>query len=369
MTDRETEGGGVPSFTPVSFDKIPGWADDDHLAAFSAFRASAAAVVEARAATGELIAACHAALVANCRDRETARQFFETYFIPCTYSPQLPGGAPQPAGGNLLTGYYEPEIEASRRKSERFPVPMLARPADLETIVPDRERGARPHGLTHGRRADDGSIIPYPTRREIDEGALGELAKPLFFLPEAIRLFLVQVQGSALLRLEDGWGVRVIYDGKNGHPYTSIGRHLIEACEIAAEDMSLETLMDYLREDPARARQLLWLNESYVFFRELGPEERTASLGTDNIPLSPLRSLAVDTSYHALGTPVFVEAPSLKHVTGAPSGFRRLLIAHDVGSAITGPERGDLFCGTGEKAGNIAGLTKHPVTFYTLRAR
>jgi membrane-bound lytic murein transglycosylase A len=162
--------------------------------------------------------------------------------------------------------------------------------------------------------------------------------------------------------------VRVTYNGKNGHPYTSIGRYLIDAGLFPADQMSLDALKVWLKADADRGRDVMRQNKSYVFFRELEGEEADSPLGTQDIPLSDGRSLAVDTLFHAIGTPVFVSAPTLTHATPS-GGFARLMIAQDVGSAIRGPERGDIYFGSGDEAGRLAGITKHPGSYFVLLPR
>ena len=180
-------------------------------------------------------------------------------------------------------------------------------------------------------------------------------------------MFFLQIQGSGRVKLTDGITIRVQYDGKNGHPYTSIGRYLIEQKLLAADKVSMAGLAKWLRADPERARMVMHQNASYVFFREMPPGSE-GPLGVLEIPLTPGRSLAVDTSVHTLGAPVYVSAPTLTHaLKGKP--YNRLMIAQDVGSAIRGPERGDLYFGSGDVAGRLAGITKHPGHLFVLRAR
>jgi len=174
----------------------------------------------------------------------------------------------------------------------------------------------------------------------------------------------MQVQGSGLVHLNEGSQVRLTYVGKNGHPYTSIGRLLVERGELAATDVEMDKVKTWLRADPARGRALMQENESYVFFRALSEEEgRDGPLGAEGITLTPGRSLAVDTEYTSLGTPVYVTAPGVESAYGP---FRRLMIAQDVGSAIRGRQRGDIFWGTGAAVGAIAGRTCHAATFHVL---
>jgi membrane-bound lytic murein transglycosylase A len=166
------------------------------------------------------------------------------------------------------------------------------------------------------------------------------------------------------VRLTNGSWVRLGYAAKNGQPYTSIGKLLVERGEKRPQALTMEGLKSWLRADPGRGRALMHENASYVFFRELPQAEAgEGPVGAQGVPLTAGRSLAVDAAYHALGTPIFVMAPDLV-VGGAP--FRRLMIAQDVGSAIRGPQRGDIFFGTGEAAGAIAGTTKQAARFYIL---
>ncbi|MEQ1713598.1 MAG: MltA domain-containing protein, partial [Hyphomicrobium sp.] len=206
---------------------------------------------------------------------------------------------------------------------------------------------------------------PYPTRQEIDEGALAGKGLELLYLADPVDVFFMQVQGSGRIELPDGSMVRVTYDGKNGHPYTSVGRHLIDTGAFAAEQVSLQSLEKWLKSEPARGRTAMWHNKSYVFFRELSGSQAAGPLGAMSIPLTEGRSLAVDTGFHQLGLPVWVSSPKLTHATRA-GGFHRLMIAQDVGSAIRGAERGDIYFGSGEAAGRLAGVTKHPANFVVL---
>jgi membrane-bound lytic murein transglycosylase A len=158
--------------------------------------------------------------------------------------------------------------------------------------------------------------------------------------------------------------VRLGYAAKNGHPYTSIGKRLARRAD-RPKDLTMEGLKAWLRADPARGRALMQENTSYVFFRQLPKTEAgDGPVGAQGVALTPGRSLAVDASFHALGTPIFVAAPALKTPDGIP--FRRLMIAQDVGSAIRGPERGDIFFGTGDAAGAIAGMAKQKARFFVL---
>ena len=213
-------------------------------------------------------------------------------------------------------------------------------------------------------RQDGDQLVPYYTRAEIEAGRLEGRGLELLYLDDPIELFFMQVQGSGRVRLTDGSWVRLGYAAKNGHSYTSIGKLLLERGEKASSSAD-DGRPEELAAGGSRARpgadageQVLRLLPRIAAGRSRrGPGRcsgRAAYAGAQ-----PRRRCA----YHALGTPIFVAAPDLA-VEGAP--FRRLMIAQDVGSAIKGPQRGDIFFGTGEAAGAIAGTTKEAAEFYIL---
>ena len=263
-----------------------------------------------------------------------------------------------------MTGYYEPVIAGSRKPTAKFSTPIYNRPPDLMSLVEESQRGAKDGTLTHGRKTAT-RAEPFATRAEIEQGSLKGRGLEMMYLADPVDAFFLQIQGSGRIKLPDGSMVRVSYDGKNGHPYTSIGRYLIDTGLFPADKMSLKTLGEWLKADSDRGRRVMWQNKSYVFFRELKGNEAGSALGVLHIPLTTGRSLAVDAGVHAIGTPVYVSAPALTHAT-EPGGFHRLMVAQDVGSAIKGPERGDIYFGTGDAAGRLAGVTKHPGTFFVL---
>ncbi|MBM3542966.1 MAG: transglycosylase [Alphaproteobacteria bacterium] len=332
-------------FKPVRFAEIPGWESDDHAAAFGALLKSCRKIKAPNTA-------CEAALkLGDGMDRETARAFFETHYLPHA----VKGGEK-----GFVTGYYEPEVKGARQRGGEFTVPVYARPGDLITLKPDDER-ARFNGEITGLRETTDGPKPYYTRGEIDGGALDGRGLELLYLDDPVELFFMQVQGSGRVRLEDGKAVRLGFAAKNGHPYTSIGKRLVEMGEGKPADLTMQGVKAWLRADPERARKLMHQNKSYVFFREIDGD---GPIGAQGVALTPERSLAIDTEYHRLGLPVFVAAPDLT----APDGtkFRRLMVAQDVGSAIRGPERGDIYWGSGEAAGDIAGRTRHAAKFTVL---
>ena len=265
----------------------------------------------------------------------------------------------------LVTGYYEPEIDGAREKSDKFPAAAYGRPDDLVSVRPDETRASDSAAgvLTAMRKAPTTGSFPSTRARRSTRARSPASGLELVYL-DPVELFFMQVQGSGRVRLPDGTHVRLGYATKNGHPYTSIGKKLVELGEDKPKSMTMQGIKEWLRADKERGNKMMWENKSYVFFRLLdGKEGEDGPIGAQGVSLTPGRSLAVDPSFHALGLPVFVEAPELKG-DGAP--FRRLMIAQDVGSAIKGVERGDIYWGSGDDAGAIAGKTLAPAEFIVL---
>jgi len=354
---KKVEKEAAVNLVPVSFAEIEGWQADDQAAAFQALLRSCGKIKPESASGG----ACAAALELASRgevSRDSARAFFEA-----NYTPNRIVDVPKPG---LVTGYYEPEVEGAREKGAKFQTPVYRRPDDLVAVTPDelRARDSAAGVLTAMRKTDDG-LVPYFTREEIDKGALAGRNLEVLYLADPVELFFMQIQGSGRVRLPDGSTVRLSYAGKNGYPFTSIGKRLVALGQGKPKSMSMQGIKAWLRDDPQRGRKLMWENKSYVFFRVLdGIEGDAGPIGAQGVSLTPGRSLAVDPSFHALGLPIFVEAPGLKDETRAP--FRRVMIAQDVGSAIRGVERGDIFWGSGDGAGAIAGTTLAPAHFIVL---
>ncbi len=363
--------GSVPWYRPVRFGDLPGWERDDHLAAFQTFLKSCGRVIaRGRESTAEtdskrpqvppsaLVAACTRATAqaGEITTKEAARAFFEESFTPNAVAKKGQTG--------MLTGYYEPVLQGSRTPDGSYQTPIYKRPPDLVNVVDDTRRGALKTGeMTHVRKTADGTE-PYFTRAEIDGGALKGKGLELLYFTDPVEVFFMQIQGSGRVKLTDGTTARVHYDGKNGHPYSSIGRYLIEKAILAADRMSMAALAQWLRADPERGRKIMWQNSSYVFFREI-KDDVGSPLGAMQVPLTPERSLAIDPSYHALGTPIYLSVPTMRHVPKA-APFNRLMVGQDVGSAIRGAERGDIYFGSGDEAGRLAGGTRYSGRFFVL---
>jgi membrane-bound lytic murein transglycosylase A len=352
----------APRLEAIDFESLAGWTDDDHPAAFRAFERSAQTIAAghasprpAQSVAPELLATARAAL--DAANPANARQFFEARFRPFRVVPEN--------GQGFLTGYYEPCVPASRIETEEFGWPILARPTDLVTFGADAAPLGFPSDITGARRLSDGSLVPYADRAAIE----AERRDPVAWVRDAVEAFLIQVQGSAQVEFPDGRRARLAYDGRNGLPYTSIGKILIEAGEIAEGAMSLASLKAWLRRDSARGLEVMRRNRSFVFFQLV--EDFDPALGPvagAGVPLTPLRSIAVDRTMWAYGLPFWIDA-ELPWADGSPRPFRRLMIAQDTGSAIVGAARADLFFGSGDAAGARAGAIRHPAEVVVLLPR
>lgn len=355
---------GKVELRPAAFSRIAGFDADCLCDAFAVFRRSAeriaAGATEQRPARGAdpaLVAAARAALEEPAQS-DPAR-FFKDRFRPYRL-----------ARAGFVTAYYEPETQASLTPGPDYPTPVLGRPADLATLNADPIRGPAGEVLAGARKSADGALSPFPDRRAIDEdpGCAGAL--PIAYVRDAVELFLMQVQGSARLRLPDGSALALTYDGRNGWPYTSIGRLMIERGLVAPEAMSLETLKTTLRAmglgRGEAGRSLMQENRSYVFFRiDDSPQRSLGPIGGGGAALTPLRSIAVDRSIWSYGLPFWISG-RLPWRSETETEFGRLMIAQDTGSAILGAARADLFFGAGARAGALAGMVRHAADFTVL---
>lgn len=354
-------GGEKTRFLPLTFDRLEGWRNEDHKAALSAFRVSARRMAERPYTTKQL--GVDAAALASIGKMalglpkdlpgEAARTFFEQNFQPSRLST---------AGENgFVTGYFEPALAASPVKTARFRYPILSRPDDLVTVDNNNRPKGFPDDFQFARRTEKG-LVEYYDRGEIERGALAGRGLELFWLESRVDVFFIHIQGSARLTLPDGTIRRISYAGKTGHPFTPIGRLLIERGELARADVTMRSIRDGLEARPGEADALMRENRSYIFFQEVShPSPELGPVAAAGVPLTPLRSLAIDHRLHTFGTPIWVSTETPLPDSVKP--FRRLMIAQDTGSAIIGPARGDLFIGTGSEAGEIAGAIKHIADF------
>lgn len=348
-----------PILKAIEYSELDGWSKADQSASFKAFAISCLQMLDDNRAFsknpkfgGEYSDwqdVCRAAKkLGNDVSTESARHFFENHFQAFkTADPELTNG--------LFTGYFEPEVSGSLTKTEQYNIPVYARPSDL--ILFDQVQKNKT-GLGFGRLKNN-VATPYFTRKEIESGILENQNLELLWLKSRADRFFLQVQGSGRVLLENGEIIRLAYAGKTGLPYTAIGAVLIEQGELERNIVSMQTIRKWMDDNPEKAQELMWHNKSFVFFRRLeGVSPQMGPVGAQLVNLTPNISLAVDRRYWAFGTPIWLDLNFDPKKANVTENWRSLTIAQDTGSAIRGYARGDVFWGSGETAGQIAGRMK-----------
>jgi membrane-bound lytic murein transglycosylase A len=348
------------------FEDLPGWGRDDMAGALAAFEKSCARILKApqdRAFGPVLEAGKISVWQGICSDmqrldrtNENAIQaFLERHFTPYR---MLAGDEPE----GLFTGYYEASLRGSRTRSAVYNVPLYTRPEDLVMV----DLGAFREALKGQRiagRVVEGNLKPYEDRAAIVAGNWPHNDKVLVWVDDAVDAFFVQIQGSGIVRLDDGTDLRIGYAGQNGHPYYAIGRELIKRGHLTKENVSMQAIREWLAAHPEEADEIMNTNPSYVFFQELTGE---GPLGGENVALTAGRSLAIDRSLLPYGMPMWVD---IEEPVPGHGRLQRLMVAQDTGGAIRGPVRGDVFWGYGPEAEALAGPMKSKGRYWALLPR
>ena len=347
---------------PSGFEDLPGWEADSVAEALPALRRSCRRILP-RADDKTIGPNALGGRVADwrpiCEDLErlavtddiSARLFFETWFTPFLVSDDGDSEG-------LFTGYYEAELRGDTKPNGRYRFPLYTRPADLVSVDLGDFR-ADLEGERIVGRVDKSRLVPYFSRAEIERGALSGQKLELIWADDPVDVFFLHVQGSGQVRLPDGRVKRVGFAASNGLPFYAIGRAMIQEKVLDGGDVSMQSIRDWLRRNPAKAESLMHRNGRFIFFREI---EGEGPIGAQGVPLTAGRSLAVDPSHLPLGAPIFLD-------TTWPASDRplqRLLVAQDTGSAIKGVVRGDFFWGSGEPALAEAGRMKQTGRYFIL---
>jgi len=312
------------SYTQLSFSDISGWADDNHTPALVAFTRSCGSI---RAAPAIPVRDWDRVCALAKAGPGPARAFFEQNFTPVRIST-----------GNraLFTGYYEPELHGARRQTQTYRFPLYRRPPEIQTGV------------------------AWNTRAEIENGALSGRGLELVWLDNRVDAFFVHVQGAARIQLDDGSTMRVGFAGRNWQRYRSVGRELIRQGVLSPNQASMQGIRAWAAANPEAARQALQHNTSFIFFQELEIPDALGPVGAMQVPLTPMRSVAVDDSRTPLGAPVWIR------MNAGTSSLNQLMVAQDTGSAVNGAQRADIFYGSGKAAGDKASLIRYSGEMITL---
>lgn len=340
----------VQPLEAVSWEEIDGWEQDDPAEALNVFLRSCRPL-RFRADWKQV---CADAATLEPSDGAAVRDFFESRFTP--HRVRNPDGSDT----GMITGYYVPDLDGSRERSERYAYPLYALPDDLLVIDMGElypELGKyRLRGRVEGRR-----VVPYWSRSEIDSRDPPLKGKELFWVEDPVELFFLHIQGSGRINLASGEQIMVSYADQNGHPYRSIGKYLLDRGEMTRDQMSMQNIQAWARKNPDKAGRLLGENPSYIFFHEV-PDAVDGPPGALGIPLTAERSLAVDPATIPLGAPVFLATTW----PNSANPLKRLMIAQDTGGAIKGAVRGDFFWGAGDGAGELAGRMKQQGRMWVL---
>ena len=324
-------------WVPAEWRELPGWTADAPRAAWPAF------VQSCQRPSAVWLALCDDVARHAPRDDAEMRDWLTRNFQP--YRVESLDGAP----GGLITGYYEPVIEARRVRSGEFRTALYSPPADL------------------------GTRKPYWTRQQLDSHPPAQASlrgREIAWVADPLDALVLQIQGSGRLRITESDGsvrdVRLAYAGHNDQPYRSVGRWLIDRGELSPGQASWPAIKDWARRNPSRLEELLWANPRYVFFREEPlPDPSAGPRGAQGVPLTPGRSIAVDPRSVPFGTPVWID--TTEPLSSTP--LRRLVLAQDTGSAIVGAVRADFFWGWDGDAAEQAGRMRQPLRMWVLWPR
>jgi membrane-bound lytic murein transglycosylase A len=334
------------TYAKADWKALPAVSDSDLQAGFAAWR-SACPRLKTDATWAPTCAAAASVAATPVAIRQFLQDNLEVYALR--------------AGGHradgLITGYYEPVYSGSLTRTARTPVPVYGVPTDMVSVQLDELypelKGKRLRGRVEGR-----VLRPYDDAAKIF--AKGVNAPVLAWLSNPMDLQFLQIQGSGRIRLDDGRQLRIAYADQNGHPYRPIGRWLVAQGELKKEDVTMDAIRAWADAHPQRVTELLASNPSYVFFTK-GPEGDEGPRGSLNVPLTAGYSVAVDRTVVPLGSLLWL---STTRPDGSP--VVRPVAAQDTGGAIAGEVRADLYWGTGDAAGKLAGDMKQKGNLWLL---
>ncbi len=344
-----------PRFEPATFSNLPGFDQDDFLGLTEAAQKTCLRIeklprdqlLKYAGRVSDWRGYCAAIM----RDDASMRSIVKTFLVPWRVTVRG-------SDDGLFTGYYEASLKGSLTQHGPYQTPIRARPLDhvivnLGDFKPELA-GQRVTGQLVG---DPGILVlkPYLDRAGVVAGKIPEPAdRILAWVDDPVDAFYLEIQGSGRITLDDGSVMHVGYDERNGHPYTAIGRVLIDKGVLTKENTNMQSIRAWLSSNPDKAQAIMNENRSYIFFRQLlgdGP------IGGEGVPLTPLRSMAIDHKIWNYGMLFYIDTAASNGDPGEPR-LRRLVVGQDTGGAIRGAVRGDLFWGYGDFAAYNAGIMK-----------
>ena len=257
-------------------------------------------------------------------------------------------------GTVLFTGYYTPIFDGSMTKTQRFKYPLYKKPKDL---VKDA------NGKIQGRKMPNGTITPYPARKEIEETQMLK-GNELLYLADPFEVYIAHVQGSAKIRLADGELLTIGYAASNGHEYKSVSRVMLDDRALSGEKMSLSAMIEYFKKNPDRIGPYIEENPRFVFFQTAQNEPH----GSINTPVTAMRTIATDKSVYPRACLAFVSTvlPANSNTTTIHRRYNSFALDQDTGGAIRAAGRCDIYMGVGDEAGKLAGQVYREGRLYYL---
>jgi len=353
----------------AGFEELPGWQEADLQKSFQAFQKSCKVFLrqnpENTVGSNHINLkvknwhpACEVAKDLNPKHNAQLKQFFETWFVPFQFIDA------HPIEG-LFTGYYSPLLKGSLKKSDKYPVPLYSLPSNLiKANLGDFSKDLK-HWRIYGRIKGN-NLIPYYTRKEINQGAIKKYSKVIVWLDSRVDRQFLEIQGSGIVELENGKRIYLGYSGQNGAKYTSLAQVLIDKGKMTHDNASMQAIRRYIEENPHEKDPILNQNESFVFFHK---QKVNAAFGSQCVPLTAGVSLAVDPRWVPYGVPLWLNTTRPGHHSDEEKPMQRLMIAQDTGGAIRGPVRGDVYWGAGKEATFIAGHMKNKGYYWLLLPR
>ena len=289
---------------------------------------------------------CEAAKNLSSPSNKEVINYLHTYFD--LYKAENEDGSSK----GLITGYYQPLLKGSRTKTKKYRVPLYYPPLDLITVdlseVYPELKYKRLRGKVEGNK-----LIPYLTRKEISKKDYPLQGNELLWVENSVESFFLEIQGSGIIKFEDGSTTQVGYADQNGHPYRSMGLALIKQGELKRHKVSMQSIKAWARKNKKKLQKFLNANPSTVFFREL-PQGLPGPIGALGVPITSERSVAIDRRFIPLGAPIFLSTTE----PNSNVSLNKFMIAQDTGGAINGGVRADFYWGQGNKAGAKAGKMK-----------
>ena len=324
--------------TPVSFSKLPAFKKNNFQNVLDDF------INNCKSSSAKKL---YASLCKEAKNSANAKEFLLKNFQ--AYQIYRKDGASE----GLLTGYFEPELEASLSKSDVYKYPLYTTPkdllsVDLGSIYPELKK-YNLRGRLEGQK-----IVPYYSRAEIKQGDIN--SSVICYCKSKIDRFFLEVQGSGKVILDNNKTIYVGYANQNGYKYSSIGKYLIKSGDISAKNISLQSIKSWLEKHPKKVDIVLNQDKKMIFFAKRN-QGATGALGLE---LRAKSSVAVDRKYIPLGSMLYLSS-NFKN-----KKIDKFVFAQDVGSAIKGPLRADYFLGSGSVAMKIAGRLKSPLKLWII---